>query len=40
VVGGRYPLRDAALADDQLDAQRHFGRILLTVDGDPTAVGD
>ena len=40
VVGGRYALRDAALADDQLDAQQHFGRILLTVDGDPAPAGD
>jgi acryloyl-coenzyme A reductase len=40
VIGGRYPLHDAALADDQLDAQRHFGRILLTVDGDQGVAGD
>ncbi|HEX4247116.1 MAG TPA: alcohol dehydrogenase catalytic domain-containing protein [Pseudonocardia sp.] len=40
VVGGRYALHDAALADDGLDAQQHFGRIVLTVGGDEAPARD
>lgn len=32
VIGSRYALRDAAAADDHLEAQTGFGRVLLLVD--------
>lgn len=32
VIDRRFPLADAAAADDHLDAQRQFGRVVLTLD--------
>lgn len=34
VIDRRYPLRDAAAADDHLDAQEQFGRVVLVVEDD------
>lgn len=40
VIDSRYRLHDAALADERLDANQQFGRIVLLVENGATADGD